>query len=59
MNLMSETQYLIDSNVFIQAKNLHYRFEFCQGFWDWLIEAHQAGIIFSIQKVKKELRLSS
>jgi hypothetical protein len=56
MNPIPETQYLIDSNVFIQAKNLHYRFEFCQGFWDWLIEAHQAGIIFSIQKVKTELK---
>jgi len=56
MNLTPETQYLIDSNVFIQAKNLHYRFEFCQGFWDWLIEAHQAEIIFSIQKVKTELK---
>ncbi len=26
------TRYLLDSNVFIQAKNLHYRFEFCQAF---------------------------
>ncbi|MDP3010945.1 MAG: DUF4411 family protein [Methylococcales bacterium] len=49
-------RYLIDANIFIQAKNLHYRFEFCQGFWDWLIQAHQAGIIFSIDKVKMELK---
>ncbi len=53
MNLNS--RYLIDSNVFIQAKNFHYRFGFCQGFWEWLTEAHQAGLVFSIDKVRKEL----
>lgn len=48
--------YLIDSNVFIQAKNFHYRFDFCNAFWQWLEDAHQAGVIFSIDKVKKELK---
>jgi hypothetical protein len=28
--------YLLDSNVFIQAKNLHYGFDFCPAFWDWI-----------------------
>jgi hypothetical protein len=27
--------YLLDSNIFIQAKNLHYSFDFCPAFWDW------------------------
>jgi Domain of unknown function (DUF4411) len=27
--------YLLDSDVFIQAKNLHYSFDFCPAFWDW------------------------
>ena len=49
------TRYLLDSNVFIQAKNLHYRFEFCQAFWDLLIELNNQGKVFSISKVKKEL----
>lgn len=49
-------QYLIDANVFIQAKNLYYRFEFCQGFWDWLIKAHEANLVFSIDKVRTELK---
>jgi hypothetical protein len=53
MNLNS--RYLIDANVFIQAKNFHYRFGFCQGFWQWLTDAHQAGLVFSIDKVRKEL----
>jgi Domain of unknown function (DUF4411) len=25
--------YLIDSDVFIQAKNMHYGFDFCPAFW--------------------------
>ena len=29
--------YLLDANVFIQAKNLHYGMDFCPAFWDWLI----------------------
>ena len=29
--------YLLDANVFISAKNLHYGFDFCPAFWDWLM----------------------
>ncbi|MFI3123258.1 MAG: DUF4411 family protein [Methylococcales bacterium] len=50
------TQYLLDANIFIQAKNLYYRFEFCQSFWDFLAQAHRADIVFSIEKVKVELK---
>ena len=28
--------YLLDSNVFMAAKNLHYGLDFCPAFWDWL-----------------------
>jgi hypothetical protein len=47
--------YLLDANVFISAKNLHYRFEFCPAFWDWVLFAHQHGRVFSIEKVGDEL----
>jgi len=47
--------YLIDANVFIQAKNLHYNFDFCQGFWGWLREGFEQDVIFSIKKVRAEL----
>jgi hypothetical protein len=47
--------YLLDANVFIQAKNLHYGFDFCPAFWDWLIENNNAGLVFSIEKVSDEL----
>jgi len=47
--------YLLDSNVFIQAKNMHYGFDFCPAFWDWLIAANTVGEVFSIEKVSFEL----
>ncbi len=53
--MTSTARYLIDSNVFIQAKNFHYRFEFCIGFWQWLQHAHQAGLVYSIDRVHREL----
>jgi len=47
--------YLLDADVFIQAKNLYYRFEFATGFWEWIDAAHRAGIVFSIRKVRSQL----
>jgi hypothetical protein len=47
--------YVLDANVFIQAKNLHYRFDFCPAFWDWLDLQHRAGNVYSIEKVGDEL----
>ena len=47
--------YLLDADVFIRAKNLHYGFDFCPGFWDWLIQANQRGLVFSIEKVGDEI----
>ena len=39
--------YLLDSNVFIEAKNLHYGLDFCPAFWDWLIASNASGQVFS------------
>ncbi len=47
--------YLLDANVFIQAKNLHYGFDFCPAFWDWLITNNSAEKVFSIEKVGDEI----
>lgn len=49
------TTYLLDANVFIQAKNLHYGFDFCPAFWDWLDEQNNAARVFSIERVKDEI----
>jgi len=48
-------KYLLDANVFIAAKNLHYGMDFCPAFWDWLVQSNQAGKVFSIEKVKDEI----
>lgn len=47
--------YLLDANVFIQAKNLHYGLDFCPAFWDWLIANNASGSVFSIEKVGDEI----
>jgi hypothetical protein len=47
--------YLLDANVFIQAKNLHYGFDFCPAFWNWLILKNDQGIVFSIEAIYREL----
>ncbi len=47
--------YLLDADAFIRAKNLHYGFEICPGFWDWLVTANERGIVFSIEKVADEV----
>lgn len=47
--------YLLDANVFIQAKNLHYGLDFCPAFWDWLIASNAANRVFSIEKVGDEI----
>lgn len=47
--------YLLDSDVLIEAKNRHYGFEICPGFWEWLDRAHADGIVCSVEKVQEEL----
>ncbi|MGC4191784.1 MAG: DUF4411 family protein [Thermomicrobiales bacterium] len=47
--------YLLDANVFIEAKNRHFGFNICPGFWEWLVLRHQAGTIFSNDAVRDEL----
>lgn len=47
--------YLLDSNIFITAKNRHYGFDFVPAFWDWLDSGHTAGVLCSTSKVRQEL----
>ena len=48
--------YLLDANVFIEAKRRHYGFDFCPAFWGWLVHANEGGRVFSIERVGLELR---
>ena len=47
--------YLLDSDTFIRAKRLHYGFDFCPGYWDWLVTAYSDGRVLSIERVRNEL----
>lgn len=47
--------YLLDADVFIQAKNLHYGLDFCPAFWEWLVTHNTAGLVFSTEKVGDEI----
>jgi len=48
--------YILDADVFIRAKNLHYGFDFCPAFWEWLVVKNSAGRLFSIEKVGDEIQ---
>jgi hypothetical protein len=47
--------YLIDADIFIAAKNLHYGMDFCPAFWEWLIAANEAKKLLSIAAVHDDL----
>lgn len=47
--------YLLDANVFMAAKNLHYGLDFCPAFWDWLVQSNAQQKVFSIEKVGDEI----
>lgn len=47
--------YILDSDVFMKAKNLHYGLDFCPAFWEWLIHNGNTGEVFSIDKVADEI----
>ncbi|MBF0425320.1 MAG: DUF4411 family protein [Magnetococcales bacterium] len=47
--------YLLDANVFIEAKDRNYGFDFCPAFWEWLIKPHAGARILSIKEVFDEI----
>lgn len=48
-------KYLLDANVFIQAKRNYYPFDICPGYWDALCWHQKNGVILSIDKIWDEL----
>ncbi|MDN5818947.1 MAG: DUF4411 family protein [Yaniella sp.] len=48
-------KYLLDANIFITAKNLHYGFGFVPAFWDWLDRSHENVLVWSTRRVRQEL----
>ena len=51
---MNQT-YLLDANIFIEAKNRYYGFDFCPAFWEWLLLKNKEGKVYSHWKVYEEL----
>jgi hypothetical protein len=49
------TPYLLDADVFIQAKNAHYGFDIVPAFWDWLEKAHAGGTVYTVGKCAQEV----
>lgn len=47
-------KFLLDTNVFIEAKNRYYAFDICPGFWDWM-DAVCDGDVASIVSVRDEM----
>ena len=44
--------YVLDSDVFIAAKNLYYAFDICPGFWESILQAYQHDRVRSIDRAK-------
>lgn len=53
--MMVDRTYLVDSDVFITAKNLYYAFDICPGFWTGVVYHHGNGRVFSVDRVRSEL----
>lgn len=47
--------YLLDSNIFVEAKNFHYPFDSFPGFWSWLKSDLSAGTLTSIKPILAEI----
>ena len=53
--MMADQTYVVDSDVFITAKNLYYSFDICPGFWNSVVHHHREGRVFSVDRVRSEL----
>jgi hypothetical protein len=52
---VSKPKYVLDANVFIEAKNRYYGFDICPGFWSSILAQHEASRVFSIDRIASEL----
>lgn len=47
--------FVLDSDIFIAAKNAYYAFDICPGFWNGIPRAHERGSVRSIDRIRNEL----
>ena len=48
-------RYLLDANIFIEPAKRWYHPDICPGFWDWLEDAFETGIVASIEDIHDEV----
>jgi Domain of unknown function (DUF4411) len=48
-------KYLLDSDTLIRSKNDEYQFATHPGFWEWLEQSNNLGLIGSVQAIRHEL----
>jgi hypothetical protein len=53
--MSDSVKYILDTNIFIEAKRRYYAFDLCPGFWDSLLYHNSIGNLESIDHVKGEL----
>jgi len=47
--------FLLDANIFIEAKRRYYAFDLCPGFWESIKALHEDKRLYSIDRIKDEL----
>ena len=47
--------YFLDTNILIAAARDYYRFSYGPGFWSWILDAQQAGRLWSTKQVLGEI----
>ena len=54
--MMVDLTYVVDSEVFITAKNLYYSFDICPGFWKSVVHHHGATVVTNEQSAPESRR---
>ncbi len=49
------SEFLLDANIFIEAKNTYYGFDMFPGFWSWLDSEQSNGRLASVEPIRDEL----
>lgn len=49
------SKYVLDANVFIEAKNRYYGFDICPGFWVSLVDLCGRNLVCCIDRIRDEL----
>lgn len=52
----TETRYILDANVFLEACKRYYAFDLCPGFWHSIEYYATKGVLASIDRVRDELQ---